>query len=147
MATPLPQIKPTAAETHFLFKKTFSSCWCCLSVFPKLNFQIWYFASLPWSHINVECCGASVCARRKVCVCMAEREKTEQDGKRSTESQDENKIKFVEKYDFLMTSVSFLTCSKLSVLSQMRLEMTALSYRPWEEERDNSTSHCWKDRG
>lgn len=66
-----------------------------------------------------------MCARRKVCVCMTEREKTEQDGKRSTESQDENKIKFVEKYDFLMTSVSFLTCSKLSVLRQVILEMTA----------------------
>lgn len=55
-----------------------------------------------------------VCVRRKVCVCMTEREKTEQDGKRSIESWDENKIEFGEKCNFLMTSVLFLTNLKPS---------------------------------
>lgn len=45
---------------------------------------------------------------------MTEREKTEQDGKRSIESWDENKIEFGEKCNFLMTSVLFLTNLKPS---------------------------------
>jgi len=45
-------------------------------------------------------------------VCMTEREYTEQDGKRSTESRDENKIKFGKKCNFPMTSVLFLNSSK-----------------------------------
>lgn len=54
------------------------------------------------------------CARRKVCVCVTGRDKTEQDGKRSAESRDENKIEFGEKNNFPMTSVLFLTSSKQS---------------------------------
>ena len=47
-------------------------------------------------------------------MCLTEREKTEQDGKRSTESRDENKIEFGEKCNFPMTLVLFLTNSKPS---------------------------------
>lgn len=71
---------------------------------PSQNFQIFCIASLPQSHAEAEQCGISVCVRRKVCMCMTEREKTEQDKKRSTESQDENEIEFGEKYSFPVTS-------------------------------------------
>lgn len=88
----------------------FSFCWHCLFVFPRSKFPKTFFCFPPAKSCRSKAVWClCVCARWKVCVCRTEREKTEQDRKRSTESQDENKIKFGEKCSFPMTSVLFLT--------------------------------------
>lgn len=80
---------------------------------------------------------------REVCVSMTERGRTEQDGKRSTESWDKNKIEFGDKCNFPITSVLFITNLKPSCTPG---ESSAYPQHRGEERKNKREWRAGKER-